>query len=126
MSTVPVGKDEHHQQPVPPEWRETFRSVVEAFRSGDLRLSAGVEHVAPIDAALADLIAGNLSAYGGRLASLPEETWATSVCQWQIGYWEVLMDLFTEEESAVDLVLHAHVQEKSAHYAFEVLSVYVP
>lgn len=93
MATVPVVKDEHRQRPVPSEWRETFRSVVEALRLGDLGLSAGVEHVAPINAALADHMAGNLRAYGGRLASLPEETWATSVCQWQAGYWDVLVDL---------------------------------
>ena len=126
MATVPVVKDEHRQQPVPSEWRETFRSVVEAVRFGDLRMSAGVEHVAPINAALADHIAGNLKAYGGRLASLREETWATSVCQWQVGYWDVLVDLFTEEEGAVDLVLSARVREDGAHYAFEILLVYVP
>ncbi len=126
MATVPVLKDEHRQQPVPSEWRETFRSVVEAFRVGDLRLSAGVEHVAPIDAGLAEHIAGNLRAYGGQLASLPEGTWARSVCQWQVGYWEVLVDLFTEEEGAVDLVLSARVHENGPRYAFEILSVYVP
>ena len=126
MATVPVIKDEDHHQPVPSEWRETFRSVVEAFRVGDLRLNGEVEHVAPINADLADRIAGNLRAYGGQLANLPEETWATSVCQWQAEYWEVLVDLFTEEEGAVDLVLHAYVRENGAHYAFEILLVYVP
>jgi len=126
VATVPVVKDEHRQRPIPSEWRETFRSVVEAFRFGDLRLSAGIEQVAPINAGLADHIAENLKAYGGRLARLPEETWATSVCQWQIGYWEVLVDLFTEEEGAADLVLSARVQENGARYAFEILLVYVP
>ncbi|ALL12456.1 DUF7668 domain-containing protein [Caulobacter henricii] len=126
MESVPVVKDEHRQQPVPSEWRETFRSIVEAFRFGDLRLSAGVEQVAPIDASLAENIAGNLKAYGGRLASLPEEAWDTSVCQWQGEYWEVLVDLFTEQEGAVDLVLSACVKEDGARYAFEVLLVYVP
>jgi len=82
--------------------------------------------VSPIDADLADQIAENLKSYGGRLARLPEETWATSVCQWQIGYWEVLVDLFTEEDGAADLVLSARVQENGARYAFEILLVYVP
>jgi len=123
--SVPVTKDEHRQQPVPSEWRETFRSIVEAFRSGDLRLNAGVEQVAPIKASLAEHIAGNRRAYGGRLASLPEGTWDTSVCQWQGGYWEVLIDLFNEE-GAIDLVLSTSVKEDGARYAFEVLLVYVP
>ena len=126
MVSVPVVEDEHHQQPVPSEWRETFRSIVEAFRLGDLRLSAGVEHVTPISADLADHIAASLKCYGGRLASLPEESWATSVCQWQVEYWEVLVDLFTEEEGAVDLVMSVRVQEDGAGYAFEVQLVYVP
>jgi hypothetical protein len=42
------------------------------------------------------------------------------------GYWDVLVDLFTVEEGASDLVLAVGVYEKGSAYIFEVQSVHVP
>ena len=65
--------------------------------------------------------------YGATLIDLPEETWDTSVCLWMEGYWDVLIDLFTLEEGASDLVLAARVYEESNQmYIYEIDSIYVP
>jgi len=42
------------------------------------------------------------------------------------GYWDALVDLFTEEEGRSDLVLSLHVREGGGEYLFEVMSVHVP
>jgi hypothetical protein len=42
------------------------------------------------------------------------------------GHWNVLIDLFTIEEGASDLVLEVKVREDGAGYSFEIHSVYVP
>lgn len=71
-------------------------------------------------------MARNVDAYGARLASLPEEAWNTSVCQWMVGYWDVLVDLFTIDEGLSDLVLAVRVYEDGVGYSFKIQSVYVP
>lgn len=121
---VPVLKDGQSQQPVPSVWRNTFKEIVEAFKQGDFaREIAGVR---PVSAADAEAIAASIEGYGAQLVNLPEETWRTSVCQWMGAHWDVIVDLFTEEEGASDLILHLRVYEEGSAYAFEVHLVYVP
>lgn len=50
----------------------------------------------------------------------------TSVCQWVGGYWDVLIDLYTVEESVSDLALSVRVYETAAGYEFDIQSVHVP
>lgn len=123
---ISVLKDGHGQQPVPSVWRNTLSEIVEAFKEGDLALARGVAGVRPISAEDAEGIAGNIRDYGAHLISLPEETWLTSVCQWLGKHWDVMVDLFTEEEGASDLILHVRVYEEGPAFAFEVHLVYVP
>lgn len=124
-ATVPISKDEDKQSPVPSLWRNTFSEIVEAFKRGDFRLAQRVAGVRPVSEDDATRIAGNIRNYGAQLASLPEETWQTSVCQWMRSYWDVLIDLFTEE-GPTDLVLAVRVYEDGPAYVFEVQSVHVP
>jgi hypothetical protein len=42
------------------------------------------------------------------------------------GHWEVMIDLFTVEEGASDLVLALRVYEKGLSYSFDIQLVYVP
>jgi hypothetical protein len=123
---VPVSKDEDHQIPIPSEWRGTLAEVVEAFKEGDFGLKRGVAGVRSISAEKAAGIANNIRGYGARLTSLPEETWQSSACQWMRGHWDILVDLFTIEEGASDLVLAARVYEEDSTYVFEIQSVLVP
>ena len=124
--TVPVFKDEDNQRPIPSEWRRIFHDVVEAFKEGDFGLKRGVAGVRPISVEQAASIAANINEYGAHLATLPEESWQTSACQWVRGYWDVLVDLFTVEEGVSDLALVARVYEEGAAYVFEIQSVHVP
>lgn len=124
--SVPVVKDEDAQTAVPGAWRPTLAAIVDAFREGDFELARGLQNVSPIAPEDAERISENIADYGGELLALPEERWQTSVCQWMNGYWHVLVDLYTEEEGASDLVLDVRVREHGAGYLFEVYLVYVP
>ena len=126
IKPVPVSKDENRQQPIPAAWRSTFVAIVESLMDGKTGLMPDVVGVRPITAVDAARIASAIQDYGATLVSLPEDTWNSSVCQWMLGYWDVLIDLFTVEEGASDLVLTARVWEEDAGYAFEVRSVHVP
>lgn len=122
---IPVLKDEEQQQPIPSAWRQTFGEIVEAFREGNFQLK-GIVGVRPLSSDDAERIAGNIESYGALLTSLPEGTWETSVCQWMRGYWDALIDLYTVEEGASDLVLSVRVYEASQGYDFQAESVHVP
>jgi hypothetical protein len=123
---VPVLKDENNQSLIPTVWRQTFVEIVEGLKVGDFDLVRHVRGVRPISAEDAARISGNIKRYGARLASLPVEAWQTSTCQWMIGYWDALVDLYSVEEGASDLALAVRVYEDGSDYAFEISSVHVP
>lgn len=126
MSVIPILKDEQSQHAVPSEWRNVFSSIVEAFKEGDFTLTRNILGVRPISEKDAQSIAENIQDYGAQLASLPEEAWHTSVCQWMGGYWDVMIDLHTVEEGRSDLILSARVYEEDSTYFFDIHLVYVP
>lgn len=125
-NTVPVLKNADGQERIPTLWRRTLSDIVEAFKDQDFRLDRGVAGVRPIPVDDARRIAQNIENYGVHLTSLQEGTWQTSVCQWMRRYWGVLLDLYTVEEGASDLVLAVRIYEEGSAYVFEVQSVYVP
>lgn len=122
---VPILKDEEREWPVPSEWRQTLREIVGAIKDGNYSLS-GVARVEQLDEDAATAIAKSVRAYGETLRALPEESWDASVCQWQLSYWELLVDLFTIEGGRSDLVLHVAVFEEGRDFVFKVHFVYVP
>jgi hypothetical protein len=122
---APILKDEEQEHPVPTQWRSKLRDIAGALKDGNYSLE-GLADVSPLEEATAVGIARNIADYGCTITSLPDESWDTSVCQWQVDYWEVLVDLFTIEEGRSDLVLHAHVFEKPDGFTFNVHFVYVP
>lgn len=124
--TVAVLKDERQQALVPSAWRSTLSSLVDALKDGDFGIVRNVAGVRPLSSEDATRIAGNIKSYGAQLISLPDAAWQTSVCQWMRVYWDVLVDLYTVEEGASDLVLSVRVYEEGLDYVFEVQSVHVP
>ncbi|WP_343610816.1 hypothetical protein [Novosphingobium sp.] len=123
--TLPILKDEVQEHPVPSAWRPKLREIVDAFKTGNFNLR-DLECVEPLDEDTSVGIARNISAYGCTLAALPDDSWKTSVCQWQYEYWKVLVDLFSVEEGQSDLVLHVNVFEKGDSFEYKVHFVYVP
>ncbi|MFB9241476.1 DUF7668 domain-containing protein [Massilia antarctica] len=123
---VPVLKDEHNQGPIPTAWRPVFAAVVEGLKEGDVDAVRRVEGIRSLSEKDAIRIADNIRRYGAKLVSLPEETWQTSACQWMIGYWDALIDLYTVEEGASDLALAVRVYDEGTAYAFDIVSVHVP
>lgn len=119
-------EDEKAAHPVPSAWRGPLREVVEAFVEGDYALNRGVRSVAPVAPNTADQIRRYIAAHGETLSDLPEETWASSVSQWMGTHWDVLVDLWTEESGASDLVLHSRVFESEGGFRIEIDSVHVP
>ena len=114
------------EHPVPELWRATFAQIADAFAAGDFRLSQRpIVGVQPVDQATADRIAESVAAYGEPLASLSDATWKRSVYRWMDGYWQVLVDLSTQDELVSDLTLHAKLFEGN-DLRLEVYSVHVP
>jgi hypothetical protein len=125
-SVVPVMKNEDDHVPVPSEWRSVLMFIVDNLSLGFFDFDLTSSGVKPIPLELKESIIYNLEGYGDPLVSLPDETWNTSVCQWELDHWVVHVDLYTSAESPSDLVLKVYVYEDGASYLFEVGLVYVP
>ena len=129
MENISVYKDEKNERHIPSIWRGVFENIVHSFVEGDFSLERCISNVDPLKDSEARFIESSISAYGDPLIDLPKDAWQTSVYRWQRGYWEVLVDLFTEDEGASDLVLFARVFETEGdkgQYRFIVDSVHVP
>src|SRR5471030_1211420 len=119
-------KDGKSERPIPTVWRPAFCRIVDAFIKGDYLLKDGVAGVDAVSEETASHIQSYLSDYGATLKSLPDETWNSSVCIWTGSHWDVLVDLYTNEEGASDLVLSARVTETSHKFKIAIQMVYVP
>jgi hypothetical protein len=123
---VPVTKDLENEGPIPSVWRPTLKSIVDTFVRHDYRLADGVSGVAPVSEETATQIRTYIQEYGAKLVSLPQESWATSVCIWMGEHWDALIDLWTEEEGSSDLVMQVRVSEVDSEFLVAVHMVYVP
>lgn len=108
------------------DWRATLGDVVRAFVVGDFEVEKGLPNVEPIAAEVAEQMRAYVLDYGETLVDVPEKTLESSVAQWMDGYWEVLVDLWTVESGASDLVLSAQVREQSEGFRIEIQGLYVP
>ena len=115
--------DPTEQQPVPEKWRGILARVADSIASGNLGRLALMPGVEPVAEATASQISSCVAGYRATLVPLPGETWDTSVCMFNGGEWEVLVDLWTQEEGRSDLVLHASVTQGNV---VRVHAVYVP
>ena len=121
------SKDGDNEYPVATPFRPQLVAIVESFRRGDYGLQASIPGVGKLDASTARQIESYLLDYGEALSSLPASTWESSVSRWMGGYWELVVDLYTDEGGESDLVLAAQVFEEAAgKYRTEVTGVYVP
>lgn len=123
MNETVVTKDGENEVPVPQAWRSTLTAIVDALIQG------GEPSLPQVSLQSPDVWASaqeNIRAYGAHLRKLPDESWNSSVCIWYGDYWDVLVDLYTEEEGRSDLVLQVHVYEVGDEYRYEVVLVYVP
>jgi len=118
------GDDE---PPVPTAWRPVLTAMVDCLVAGDYTC-AGIDGVEPASETSAEISRSNVEDYDDEvtLVPLPAESWDTSIATWQGGYWEVLVDLFTEQDGRSDLVLHVKVTETADGYSFSPGLVYVP
>ena len=119
-------KRDGNEHPVPESLRRRFKDLASAFASENFQLAEGsVEGVSPLDADTARVIAGQVAAYGDRLAPLNDLVWERSVYRWMEGYWEFVVDLTTLLEPVSDLTLHARLMDAD-NARLEVRSVHVP
>lgn len=122
---IPVLKDSNNQCLIPSLWRKTLSEIVHAFVCKNYRLYPEINGVISLSEKDADRIKENLTEYGEELIELPNDTWNTSMCQWTNDYWDILVDLYTDN-GASDLALSVRVKEVGNQYMFEVISVHVP
>jgi hypothetical protein len=123
---VAVLKDGSKEKPIPTSWRPIFCRIFDSFAAHDYGLGNAPAEVSPVPKEAQEQIASYVLEYGATLTTLPEETWTSSVCIWYGGYWDVLVDLWTQEEGRSDMVLSCRVTEVPSGYRFDQLMVYVP
>lgn len=115
-----------NEHPIAGAWRPMLCAVVQCFVEGDYCLARGVVGVESITAATAEQIRDYLAEYGATLVELPDDAWQTSVAQWMGTHWQILVDLWTAEESRSDLVIDGSVIETSEGPRLTIHLVYVP
>jgi len=123
---IPIRKDTVKQQLVPSIWQDTLTKIVEALKNKDYQLKKKIPGVEKLSEDDALMIAQNIKDYGDELISLPQKSWETSACLYMGDFWDVFIDLYTEEDGYSDLVLSLRVYESNSDYIFKVHSVYVP
>jgi hypothetical protein len=126
MTPAEPIKDPDAAHPIPDGWRPTLAAIVGALVVDDFGLSQRIAGVTPVSPELAARMRRYVADYGATLARLPEESWQTSCCQWTIGHWDALVDLWTDEEGRSDLVLFLRVVDTSEGPQFTVESLHVP
>lgn len=119
-------KDENAEHPIATAWRPALREIVKSFVRGDFVLSARIDNVAPVPEGTARQIRDYIADYGETLVELPDETWATSVAQWNADFWSILVDLWTARSGRSDMVLDANVFKAGDGFRIEIHLVYVP
>jgi hypothetical protein len=125
-AVVPVTKDSENEGPIPSAWRPTLQNIVDAFVRHDYSLADEVAGAAPVSQETETQIRTYIQEYGAKLVSLPQESWATSVCIWMGDHWDALIDLWTEEEGSSDLALQVHVSDVGSEPLVNVYMIYVP
>ncbi|WP_429000558.1 DUF7668 domain-containing protein [Stenotrophomonas rhizophila] len=123
MNETTIAKDGENEIAVPQAWRPTLAAIVDALIQGG---EPSLPQVTLQDPDVWASAQESIRAYGAHLKRLPDESWSSSVCIWYGDFWNVLVDLYTEEEGRSDLVLQAHVYEVGEGYRYEVVLVYVP
>jgi len=123
MHETTITKDIENEIAVPQAWRPTLAGIVDALIQGG---EPSLPQVTLQDPDVWASAQESIRAYGAHLKRLPDESWSSSVCIWYGDFWNVLLDLYTEEEGRSDLVLQAHVYEVGEGYRYEVVLVYVP
>ena len=107
-------------------WRPLLSAVVHAFAEGDLQLQRGIAGVDPVSLETAEHIRRYLHDYDATLVELPDASWETSVAQWMGNHWDVLVDLWTMEQGASDLVMKGQMRIADGDPNFVIDMVYVP
>ena len=113
------------EAPVPTAWRPGLTSLANSLLDNQPSLEDGLLKLRPLQSGDQKRLDANIADYGCTLISLPDKSWDHSICCWTGDFWEVLVDLFSEEEGRSDLVLHVRVFDHD-ELVVELHDVYVP
>ena len=126
MKEIYAIKDETASHPIASSWRPLLEKVVNSFSKGDYELNCSIEGVEPVAPDIAEHNRKYVAEYGEVLVELPEKTWESSCAQWMETHWDVLIDLYTQNEGLSDLVLTGKMLEINGKPYFTVGLIYVP
>ncbi len=127
VSDSAVVTESESQLPVPDVWRGAIRAIVDSFIRGDFSpVLTDLIRMRPLSDELKDFIRDIVADYGETLAILSDDTWLSSIYMWMGDFWEVYVDLWTEESGRSDMVLFLRFHESTCGYEVQVLSVHVP
>lgn len=122
-----VVKDGESELPVPEVWRSTIEAIVGRMVAGDFEMVGAGSEVRRPSAEYAAALARAVAGYGDvTLCELPAACWDSSVSIWFDPRWDVLVDLFMNEEGRSDLVLFLSVYEVGGGFEFEIENLHVP
>lgn len=120
---VCIEKNEDKELPVPTAWRGSISKIVDSIPFG--RAMVDLPYLADVFPEGAKYFYKSISDYGKIIDPVSPLTWVTSIYLWMDGYWDVLVDLFSEGKR-IDLVLFLRVTESDGGYKFYVESIHVP
>ena len=123
---IPIERHEDQELPIPTQWRNTLKSIVECFVEGDFQPNKKFRCILPLSSDDSLNIEKSINAYGDKLVALPLDMWEPSFYQATHGGWQVWVYLHTENEMPSDLVLFVFVREDEAGFNYEIESVHVP
>ncbi len=126
MEKYPIQKNEDSELPIPLSWRPTLKKMADAIVLGQHFEADRQVSIDPIDPETASINRNSIDCYPDTLGPLGAHTWETSVYIWDAGYWQILLDLTTEDGDSSDLVLHVRVRENGEYFVIEPGLVYVP
>jgi hypothetical protein len=123
---IPIERHEDQELPVPTQWRDALRSIVNCFAEGEFRPDRKISGVLPLAPEDASDVEKSIKAYGGKMVKLPLDSWNMSFYQATQGGWQVWIYLYTENEAPSDLVLFVFVRVDGSSFTYEIESVHVP
>jgi len=119
-------KDLENEHAIASHWRPIIKLAVDAFVQNDYGLSTPIKNIQPIPFDIALANKNYVADYGEHLINLPADTWETSCAQWMGDYWQIIVDLYSENEGRSDLVLNGMVTENNGLVSLEIGLIYVP
>lgn len=128
MSFVGISYDANYEAPVPSEWRKTIETIVQVLNLPEpSKAIAEIKNVFAGDNVIA-ISLGQIEDDPASRVWIGPKTWESSICVWQEGYWELIIDLHIDDEleEVSDLILPIKIKCAGSETHFEANFIHAP